>query len=723
MASARSPLKQRLLGALIATPLAPDATTAMDTSQAEELVLPDSGFAALRDDVTRRRRAAIARMPELVANFRAAAARAGTTVHEVANAAEARAAVASLALEHAVRFVVSDGSEAVAEIEALAELQSLGIDMLDGALVRRICAPAKTARRGSRPTPAVQVPPAAVQIFERITRSRHGDPTAAALPAEARRRVSDAYDRARVRVAGDVLAVASTGEIGLLGAEAGDRPHSVPRAIRIIVLGIDKIVPTAEEALALWRARMQAGDQPGACEAIRFIGGSATSADEIHVLLLDNGRSGMRADDAFHDALQCIHCSACSDVCPPLQVVGRERFGHIYTGPIGLVLTPWHHGIPAAGRPQSLCFSCNACEPVCPASIPLPKLIHAVRAMSAAQEKGTIRARLVRSVLEPASSVAPVPAVSGLLRGPLAKMERAVVAPLLAGADWRQLPKLAARPFRARLRRREREGAVLAERCHVLPGAGAIGLRAAYFPGCLVDRYYPEIGEASVRLLQASGCEVVFPPGQRCCGAAATAAGDRPRAIALACQTLDALQGMRVSYIVSSSPACVAALVYGYGDLFRGDAERSSQAAALAARIVNLTDFLYRIGRLPPRALAGNGGRAYTYQDCCKTLNVLKQRDEGRSLASDTAGGDLTDMVDADRCCGFGDVASFDHPTLSRPLTEEKLDCAAGSGAPTLVADDPRCIMHLRGALRGGNGITVRHLAEFLADGLPTAAN
>ena len=85
------------------------------------------------------------------------------------------------------------------------------------------------------------------------------------------------------------------------------------------------------------------------------------------------------ADPDFRDALRCIRCGACADVCPPYQVVGGHAFGYIYSGAIGLVNTPFHHGLANDAGPQSLCVSCNACATVCPVDIPLPRQILDVR--------------------------------------------------------------------------------------------------------------------------------------------------------------------------------------------------------------------------------------------------------------------------------------------------------------------------------------------------------
>ena len=103
----------------------------------------------------------------------------------------------------------------------------------------------------------------------------------------------------------------------------------------------------------------------------------------------------MRDDPLIREALRCIRCAACANVCPPYAVVGGHVFGYIYSGAIGLVNTPFHHGLEAAAGPQSLCVSCNACATVCPVGIPLPQQILAVRA-EVAEEYGPARAHARR---------------------------------------------------------------------------------------------------------------------------------------------------------------------------------------------------------------------------------------------------------------------------------------------------------------------------------------
>jgi L-lactate dehydrogenase complex protein LldF len=230
------------------------------------------------------------------------------------------------------------------------------------------------------------------------------------------------------------------------------------------------------------------------------------------------------------------------------------------------------------------------------------------------------------------------------------------------------------------------------------------------------------MGGAVVRLLQACGCEVVFPPAQGCCGLPAANSGDRHRAAEMAKQTIESLRGARVDYIVSSSTSCVTAMVQDYPHTLAAEPGWVTQAEALAARVIDLTHFLDRFGGFPRGSLGNGPRRVATYHDSCQSFNCLGLSAEGRRLIGELTGAELVEMAESSVCCGFGGTTSFEHPDVAERIAERKLRHIAETGAPVVVADNPGCIMHLRGALHAqGSQTRVQHLAEFLADGLPRA--
>src|ERR1700730_12448349 len=241
----------------------------------------------------------------------------------------------------------------------------------------------------------------------------------------------------------------------------------------------------------------------------------------MHCVILDNGREEMRADPVFTDALTCIRCGACSNACPAFMAVGGHQFGHIYTGPIGLVLTPFHHGLDEADLPNALCTQCNACQEICPVDIPLPRQIleHRRKGRKSLRKKAVLgvwkRPALADRVLRTGASF------SGLVPG---------------------TPRLAKVPYRDQapqsLRRK--------------------GEPLTIFASCMVDRMMPEAAVALQRIVGAAGDRVDFPKVQGCCGLISANAGDFKSADELNTKLAHSLRDSK-GLIVTPSASCFGA--------------------------------------------------------------------------------------------------------------------------------------------------------------------
>lgn len=737
MSGARAPFKQRLKEALASEtlPIALERTLS-SFRERRAAAFREADFDALRADVTRRKKEALERLPELVRQFTTEAQKAGAVVHLASDAVEARSIIGGLAKDNGVTLAVKGKSMATEEIELNGYLENLGLTVVETDLGEWII-------QLAHETPSHLIAPAihktreeVAELFTRVTGKAIPKDDIPAMVQVAREQLRQYFIDAGMGISGCNIAIADSGTLVLVSNEGNGRLTTTLPPIHVAVLGIEKIVPTIDDATAILKVLARSATGQKQSSYVSFITGPSRTGDielslttgvhgpkQVHIVLIDNGRTGMLNDPEFREALRCIRCAACSNVCPPFQVVGGHAFGYIYNGPIGLVLTPWHHGIEAAAGPQSLCFSCNACEQVCPVSIPLARLILDVREQATKDKKLPLGKRIGLDMLEDPGRFSRFSAVGGLLQKPLGKGDGFIGGPFLPGSDWRHLPALASVPFRERLNQREREGAVLTQRQPPIPGAKGTGLRVAYFPGCITDRFYPEMGVAVVRLLQASGCEVVFPPAQACCGLPAANSGDTKRAADMAKQTIDALRGARVDYIVSSSTSCATAIVQDYPHTLRNEPAWVSQAEALATRVIDLTHFLDRVAQFPDGSLATPAPRRLTYHDACQSFNCLGLSGEGRRLAGCVGGGEITEMAESSTCCGFGGTTSFEHPDVAKRIAERKLRHIDETGAPLVVADNPGCIMHLRGALHArGSKTRVQHLAEFLADSLPRVA-
>nr|WP_290665437.1 (Fe-S)-binding protein [Ardenticatena sp.] len=232
--------------------------------------------------------------------------------------------------------------------------------------------------------------------------------------------------------------------------------------------------------------------------------------------------------------------------------------------------------------------------------------------------------------------------------------------------------------------------------------------RIALFVTCLVDQFMPDIGVATVRLLRAAGCEVVFPEEQTCCGQPFFNSGFRPEARRLAERTVACFE--RFDAVVAPSGSCTTMLRVEYPHLLDDRPGWAHRARELAAKTYELSEFLIDVlDWKPPRRLTG---QRVAYHDSCHMCRLLMLREPPRE-ALRRAGYEIVEMQEPDRCCGFGGLFSIRMPEVSNAMTTEKLLQAEATGADVLATADPGCLMQMRGLAR--DGVRVAHIAPLLA--------
>lgn len=238
---------------------------------------------------------------------------------------------------------------------------------------------------------------------------------------------------------------------------------------------------------------------------------------------------------------------------------------------------------------------------------------------------------------------------------------------------------------------------------------------------CLVDLFRPSVGFAAVRLIEQSGCEVIVP-AQTCCGQPAYNSGDRKTARDIAVQNIDAFANC--DYVVAPSGSCGGMMAKHYPELFADDPNMAARANAFAAKCHELVSFLVDVRGLTK--VDARFDRQVTYHDSCSGLRELAIRDQPRRLLSTVEGLTLTELKNADVCCGFGGTFAVKYGEISNEIVTEKCSHVSASGAPVLLAGDLGCLMNMAGKLaRQGSAIEVRHIAEVLAgmtQELPIAA-
>ncbi|MCA9959304.1 MAG: (Fe-S)-binding protein [Anaerolineales bacterium] len=239
--------------------------------------------------------------------------------------------------------------------------------------------------------------------------------------------------------------------------------------------------------------------------------------------------------------------------------------------------------------------------------------------------------------------------------------------------------------------------------------------RIALFVTCMVDQIMPEIGVATTRLLRRAGFTVEFPMAQTCCGQPFFNSGFRAQALPLAQRTIEILEPYEA--IVIPGGSCTGMIRVEYPHLLQDNPRWYYAARRLAAKTFELSEFLCKLESDDWRQGTANCQETVTYHDSCHMNRILGLHDEPRRLLQ-AVGYTITEMEEADRCCGFGGVFSIRLPEVSNAMTAEKLRQGRATSATTLITADPGCLMQMRGILQNKDHIQIKHLAVALEEAI-----
>lgn len=252
--------------------------------------------------------------------------------------------------------------------------------------------------------------------------------------------------------------------------------------------------------------------------------------------------------------------------------------------------------------------------------------------------------------------------------------------------------------------------------------------RVALLVTCVADVVAPEASVATVRVMRAAGATVEVPAGQTCCGQPAWNAGFAAEAAKVARPTLAALEqalAEGADAVVVPSGSCACMVRRFWGDLFDavGDPATAARARAAAERTFELTEWLDGRDLPPLRSPAPAAGPVVRHRGCHLLRELEVVAAPGAALAR-VDGLTVDDWPDEERCCGFGGAFSVKLPEVAEAMADEKLRSlprSADGAATTIVSTDVSCLMHLAGRAEAtGVAVEVRHVAEALADGLPS---
>jgi L-lactate dehydrogenase complex protein LldE len=239
-------------------------------------------------------------------------------------------------------------------------------------------------------------------------------------------------------------------------------------------------------------------------------------------------------------------------------------------------------------------------------------------------------------------------------------------------------------------------------------------LRIALFVTCLADTLYPAAGKATVALLERLGHEVVFPPGQTCCGQMHVNTGYPREALPLVRRYVRTFAPYEV--VVAPSGSCVGSVRHQHARVAAeaGDAALAARAAEVAARTYELSELLVDV--LGVTDVGAYYPHRVTYHPTCHSLRVLRVGDRPVRLLRAVRGLDLVELPYAEQCCGFGGTFALKNAATSTAMLADKMRHVLSTGADACTAGDASCLMHIGGGLSRLNaGVRTVHLAEILA--------
>lgn len=413
--------------------------------------------------------------------------------------------------------------------------------------------------------------------------------------------------------------------------------------------------------------------------------------------------------------LVCMKCGLCQAVCPLYAETGREA--DVARGKLALLeglLQQLFDDPQGVAARLNKCLLCGSCAANCPSGVNALEIFLKARAIIAGYQGLSPAKRAVfRGLLAH-------PALFDRLSEWGAKFQQIftrpvndvvgtscarVMSPLMGDRHFRPLAKV---PFHQEVPSLDRP-------------AGAAGLRAAIFVGCLVDKFFPSVARSMVAVLEHHGVGIHLPPGQACCGIPALSGGDLQTFQRLVRHNLGRFEEARFDYLVTACATCTSTIKKLWPAMTAADPDLQRRTRRLAAKVLDIHQLLVDHVGLAP-APPEEAARVVTYHDPCHLKKSLKVFREPRAVIAASAGWRMAEMQESDWCCGMGGSFNLQHYELSGRIGQRKREQIRATGCQVVATGCPACMLQISDALsRGGDGIAVRHPVELYAESLRTA--
>ncbi|MBS4189355.1 (Fe-S)-binding protein [Bacillus sp. FJAT-49705] len=413
--------------------------------------------------------------------------------------------------------------------------------------------------------------------------------------------------------------------------------------------------------------------------------------------------------------LNCMRCGFCLPTCPTYIESGFQE-SHSPRGRIALMKAVVDGLIEPDEdfeRSLNMCLGCRACEPVCPSGVNYGHMLEEARDIINQNKKHSFSANLVRNTvfkglfpfqsrIRTLTSLLSIYQQSGIQKM-VQKSGMLKLFPESLATMEKILPKV---PNRKEMKQRPD---------HLEP-LGVKKKKVAFFSGCLMDSMFMKTNDATMKLLQIAGCEIVIPKTQTCCGALHAHSGEKNDARELAKKNITAFEEADIDYIITNAGGCGAFLI-DYDHLLKDDSNWSDRAKAFSKKLKDISSILVELDfhqkelTLPSQII--------TYQDSCHLRNVMKTATEPRMLLKAIQGSAYIEMKNADSCCGSAGIYNIVESEMSMKILDTKMVNVKEANAKTIVTANPGCLLQMKlGIEREGLTGNMRavHIVDLLLE-------
>jgi glycolate oxidase iron-sulfur subunit len=416
----------------------------------------------------------------------------------------------------------------------------------------------------------------------------------------------------------------------------------------------------------------------------------------------------------YEDYARCVHCGLCLNHCPTYRLWQLESDSP--RGRIRQMILVNEGQLPLSSTfvdHIDKCLDCRACETACPSGVDYGRLVEYARARIEQQYERPWFTRKTREFVF--TRLLPDPRRIALTAKLLRFYQRSGLQTLARGSGLLRLLGLASREA---LLPRIDDRFFFDALGKTYPAVGEQRARVAFFAGCIANVTFTALNEATIRVLNANGCEVVVPQEQFCCGALAAHAGVRETARELARKNMAAFAGNDFDAVLTNAAGCGSTLKE-YEHLFSHEEPEFEKAQAFQAKVRDVTEFLAALGLSAKLHITA---MRVTYQDSCHLLHGQKVREAPRELLRAIPGVEFVELPYSEICCGSAGIYNVTQTDASMELLSDKMRNAKVTGARVIATANPGCLLQMRaGAELHHTGQEVLHVVEILDRALAVA--